>query len=117
MPSTRKTSAGWVEIVPSYSQTDDCSCGAIAAWSIVETLRPKANFEKFYDLVQPEPGVGVGPRPVLAALKKFGIGTHVRSNMKWEDIRATIDQGFPMLVGTGKEDPDGEGDHWPVLPG
>src|SRR6266436_5702016 len=52
--------------VPSYSQTDDYSCGAIAAWSIVETFRPRANFEKFYDLVQPEPGagVGVGPRRV-----------------------------------------------------
>jgi len=103
--------------VPSLSQTDDYSCGAIAAWSIVETFRPRANFEKFYDLVWPEPGVGVGPKRVLAALKKFRIGTQVRRGMKWKDIRATIDEGFPMLIGTGKEDPDSQGDHWSTLVG
>ena len=43
--------------VPSYSQTDDYSCGAIAAWSIVETFRPMANFWEFYQLVRPEPEV------------------------------------------------------------
>jgi hypothetical protein len=103
--------------VPSYSQTDDYSCGAIAAWSIVETFRPRADFWKFYQLVQPEPGVGVGPRRVLAALKKFGIGTHVRSKMDWKAIRVTIDEGFPMLIGNGKEDSDVQGDHWSTLYG
>jgi hypothetical protein len=103
--------------VPSYSQTDDFSCGAIAAWSIVETFRPRASFRKFYDLVQPTPGEGVGPRRVLAALKRFRIGTRVRSKMGWKDIMQTIDDGFPMLVGTGHEmDDEGcLGDHWSLL--
>ena len=37
--------------------------------------------------------------------------------MDWKDIRATIDEGFPMLIGTGKEDPDVQGDHWSTLYG
>ena len=72
----------------------------------METFRPRANFERFYDLVQPEPEVGDGPKRVLAALKKFGIGTRVSRG--WKDIRATIDEGFPMLIGTGKEAPDSQ---------
>jgi hypothetical protein len=103
--------------VPSFSQVDTFSCGAIAGWSIVETFRPRANFWRFYQAVRPEPGVGVGPRRVLAALKKFRIGTHLRYKMDWKDIRATIDKGFPMLIGTGKEDPDAQGDHWSTLVG
>lgn len=105
--------------VPSYSQCDDFSCGAIAAWSVVETFRPRANFAKFYDLVRPEPGVGVGPRRVRAALKKFRIGTRLQTRMDWKDITKNIDAGFPMLVGTGHEfDDDGmQGDHWSVLLG
>jgi hypothetical protein len=31
--------------VPSYNQTDDFSSGAIAAWSIVETFRPRDSRE------------------------------------------------------------------------
>jgi hypothetical protein len=52
-----------------------------------------------------------------AALKKFGIGTRVSRRMDWKDIRATIDEGFPMLIGTGKEDPHVQGDHWSTLYG
>jgi hypothetical protein len=103
--------------VPSFSQTDDYSCGAIAAWSIVETFRPRANFWKFYQLVRPEPDVGVGPKRVLAALRKFGVGTRVRRGMKWKDIRENIDEGYPMLIGTGREDPDSQGDHWSTFYG
>jgi hypothetical protein len=102
--------------VPSFSQTDDYSCGAIAAWSIVETFRPKADFWKFYCVVRPEPDVGVGPKRVLAALKKFRIRTRVRSAMTWRDIRQTVDEGYPMLIGTGFGE-DGEASHWSTLYG
>src|SRR5262245_10977092 len=64
--------------VPSYSQTDCYSCGAIAAWSIVKTFRPKSSFRKFYDAVNPDPDEGVGPRRIVSALRKFKIGTHFR---------------------------------------
>ena len=103
--------------VPSFSQVDTFSCGAIAAWSIVETFRPRANFWRFYQAVRPEPDDGVGLRRVLAALKKFGIGTRVRRRMGWKEIRAAIGDGHPMLIGTGKEDPDSQGDHWSTLVG
>jgi hypothetical protein len=102
--------------VPSFSQTDDYSCGAIAAWAVVETFRPKANFWKFYQLVRPEPEVGVGPRRVLTALKKFRIGTRVRRGMKWKEIHQTVDEGFPMLIGTGFDE-DVEGAHWSTVYG
>lgn len=37
--------------------------------------------------------------------------------MDCNDIRATIDEGFPMLIGTAKEDPCVQGDHWSALYG
>lgn len=36
--------------------------------------------------------------------------------MKWNDIRQTIDQGYPMLIGTGGDE-NGEADHWSTLYG
>ena len=101
--------------VPSYSQTDDYSCGAIGAWSIVETFSPRANFWRFYQAVQPVPGEGVGPGPLIWALRKFKVGARMRTKMGWADIKKTIDNGFPMLIGTGMDSP--EGDHWNVLYG
>ena len=103
--------------VPAYSQTDGYSCGATAGWAIVKTFRPRANFDRFYNLVRPEPGVGVGPRRVISALRKFGIGTRTCRALGWKDIKKCIDDGFPMLVGTGKEGPSVEGDHWSILYG
>jgi hypothetical protein len=89
---------------------------AIAAWSIVETFHPNTRFAKFYDLVQPGPGIGVGPKRVRAALNKFKVATQMRGNMGWIDIRKTIDDGFPMLVGTGFDE-NGAGAHWSLLIG
>jgi len=102
--------------VPSYSQTDEYSCGAIAAWSIVETFYPKVDFWKFYTTVNPDPDEGIGPRGIVSALRKFKIGTHARRRLKWEDIKEIIDDGCPMLVGTGREIFE-FGDHWNVLYG
>lgn len=103
--------------VPSYSQTDGYSCGAIAAWSIVETFNPRADFWKLYNAVSPDEDEGVGPGPVMAALRKFKIKAGTRTGMGWKAIKATIDQGFPMLVGTGKESEEMDGDHWSLLYG
>ena len=103
--------------VPSDSQTDGYSCGAIAAWSIVETFRPRANFWNFYQEVSPDPGEGVGPTRVVAVLRKLKIGVGVRMKFGWKDIQRSIDVGYPMLVDTGFEFPELEGGHWSVLYG
>ena len=34
-----------------------------------------------------------------AALTKFMIGTHMRKGLTWDDIRKTINEGIPTLVG------------------
>ena len=101
--------------IPCYSQTDTYSCGAIAAWSVVETFKPRANFWKFYQAVQPDPETGSTDRQVLSALRKFKIGYRVRRNLGWPDLVKAIDDGFPMLIGTGKE--NSTGDHWSLLYG
>jgi hypothetical protein len=62
--------------VPSYSQCDSYSCGATAAWSIVEIFHPRANFWKLYKAVSPDEDEGVGTRRVLQALHKFNVDRH-----------------------------------------
>ena len=103
--------------VPSYCQTDSYSCGATAAYAVLKTFKPRADFARFYADVRPLPKDGCGPRRVTAALEKFGVGVACKKNLTWKDICKNIDSGFPMLIGTGKEDPKLQGDHWSVLYG
>jgi hypothetical protein len=103
--------------VPAYGQLDTYSCGATAGYALVRTFHKRANFKRFYRAVSPDPEEGIGPLYLRRALRKFRVGTRERRNMKWPDIRECIDQGFLLLIGTGKENPDWQGDHWSVLYG
>ena len=101
--------------VPFYCQMDWYSCGAIAAWAVVETFHPKANFNRFYRDCDPDPTEGTSETKIVRALRKHGVGVGIRRDLDFDSIAEVIENGFPIIAGVGHEFSDG--DHWVVIYG
>lgn len=102
-------------LMPSYCQTDWYSCGPIAAWSVLETFHPDADFATFYHDCRPLPTEGTSEGKLVKALRKHGIGISVRHDLTFEKIARAIESGFPIITGVGHDYEDG--DHWVVIYG
>ena len=103
-------------LMPSYCQTDWYSCGPIAAWSVLETFHPDADFATFYHACRPLPTEGTSESKLVKALRQHGVGISVRHDLTFDRIASAIESGFPIITGVG-EDESGDGDHWVVIYG
>jgi hypothetical protein len=102
--------------IPSYSQADSYSCGAIAGWMVLEALQPDAKFKDFYRLCSPTPENGLNDRELVKALRASGVGISTKKNgMTFADIKKTIGDGFPII--TVVDCPGTENAHWVVIYG
>lgn len=102
--------------MPSYCQTDWYSCGPMAAWSVLETFHPRADFATFYHDCKPLPTEGTSESKLVRALRRHGVGVALKHDLDFEKIAATIESGYPIITGVGCDE-DGEGDHWVVIYG
>jgi hypothetical protein len=96
--------------VHSYCQTNWYCCGAAAGWAVVEALKPKASYAEFYGDCSPDPweGMGMTESEIACALRRHGITAAYKRNMDFPDIRASIDKGYPLIVGVGFACADGD---------
>jgi hypothetical protein len=99
----------------SYSQTNWYCCGAVAGWAVLEAFKPNASYGAFYDDCSPDPCEGMPESEIARALRNHGITAGYKRNMDLAGIRSAIDRGFPLIVGVGFDNPDG--DHWMVIYG
>ncbi len=102
-------------LLPSFCQTDWYSCGPVAAWSVVETFHPDADFADFYNDCRPMPTEGTSENKLVRALRKHGVGVSIRHDLDFDAIASSIEAGYPIITGTGHDYPDG--DHWVVIYG
>ncbi len=103
-------------LMPSYCQTDWYSCGPVAAWSVLETFRPDADFAAFYHDCKPLSTEGTTENKLVRALRKHGVGVSVKRDLNFVKIAEAIDAGYPIITGVGCDE-NGDGDHWVVIYG
>lgn len=102
--------------IAGYSQLDSYSCGAVAGWTILKALQPKATFKEFYLRCSPSPQFGLADGPLVKALRASGVGVSTKRNgMTFEQIKEAIGDGFPVL--TIVDRPGTETAHWVVIYG
>lgn len=99
----------------SYCQTDWYSCGPVAAWSVLETFHPDADFDAFYRDCRPLPTEGTTEGKLVKALRKHRVGVSVRHDLNFGKIADAIEVGYPIITGIGHDYPDR--DHWVVIYG
>lgn len=103
-------------LMKSYCQTDWYSCGPVAAWSVIETFHPDAEFAAFYRDCRPLPTEGTTENKLVTSLRKHGVGVSVRRDLNFAKIADSIETGYPIITGIGCDE-NGEGDHWVVIYG
>ena len=102
----------------SYCQTDTYSCGAIAGWSVLEFLKPKADFKKFYRDCAPDREYGTPNTRLRAALRKHGVSVGDRSNLNFASIHQCLRDGKPILIAIAEGALfDEDAAHWVVIYG
>jgi len=102
----------------SYCQTDTYSCGAIAGWSVLEFLKPGADFLQFYADCAPSKETGTSTSRLTKALRKHGISVSHRNDLDFDQIKSLLRAGKPILVCTGEGALfDDDAAHWVVIYG
>ncbi len=101
--------------VPGYKQTQSYTCGFVAGLMVLRTFYPDADTEDFYNCVRPNPTSGTSNTRLISALRQNGIGVSVRNNLGFDQIRKTIDAGFPIITLVKTNDIDTL--HWVVTYG
>ena len=82
----------------SYCQTDTYSCGAIAGWSVLEFLRPEADFKAFYAECAPDREYGTPNTRLKSALRKHGVSVGDQRDLNFTSIQRCLQEGKPILV-------------------
>lgn len=101
--------------MPGYRQTNTFACGFVAAAIVVHHYFPRRSINRLYELVQPDTEMGTSTAKLKQALRKSGIAVQERDDLKWSDLRRSIENGHPLIVSvtTRKEDVL----HWCVIYG
>lgn len=99
-----------------YRQTTDVSCGASAAWPIVQEFSPKIGFQQFFRMTKCDSD-GIDDDELARALRKCGIGVSIRFGLTQKEIYDTINKGYPILTGImhGKSEDDERIPHWVLI--
>lgn len=121
IPSLLPERAGANEVkltLPSYAQCDTYSCGAIAGWSVLEFLRPDAEFYAFYADCAPCSEMGTSTTRLTNALRKYGVRVSHQRKLDFASVKKCIGEGKPILVVTAEGAMfDEDAGHWVVLYG
>lgn len=104
--------------LPSYSQTDTYSCGAIAGWSVVEFLQTQRDFARFYRDCSPSVELGTSTTRLTGALWQHAINVRNHKDLSFTAIKKSISEGKPILVGIAAGALfDEDAGHWVVIYG
>jgi hypothetical protein len=101
--------------VPGYRQTNTFSCGFTAAAMVMHYFFPRRSLNRLYDLVGPDPEIGVPTDRMIDALRKSRIAVRESEDLRWNDIRRAICAGLPIILTVNTRKPDVL--HWCVIYG
>jgi hypothetical protein len=101
--------------VANFKQLDGYSCAAVSGFVVVETFYPCSNFDKFYELVDPDPDEGTSDYRLINALRKFRVRCSPMEELPGFDyVRQSIDQQSLILASVHLGD---DLHHWVVVYG
>jgi hypothetical protein len=100
--------------VQGCSQTHSYTCGAVAAWMVVQAIWPRRQARSFYRTIAPHPETGTSTTRLIAALRQARVGVS-RQEPDYAAIVQAIDAGFPIIACIDR--PGEEYDHWVVVYG
>ncbi len=92
-------------------QLDSYSCGAQCVFMILNYYGIDISFETVVGELKTNDKDGTDTKPILRFLKKNGLEVVVNEKTNLSYIKATIDNGAPLLISVNN------GDHWIVIYG
>lgn len=101
--------------LPGYWQTDDYSCGFVAALTVVHFFYPEIPADEVLASVRPSPEAGCDAKRVVKALAHFGIDATYRNDLGPKRLHRLAGKGLPVIVTVWPEDYGC--DHWTVVRG
>ncbi len=92
-------------------QLDSYSCGAHCTYMILDYYGIDISFETVVGELKTNSKNGTDTKPIIKYLKKNGLEVVVNKKTNLSYIKATIDNGSPLLISVDN------GDHWIVIYG
>ncbi|MBL9160690.1 MAG: hypothetical protein JNJ70_24635 [Verrucomicrobiales bacterium] len=101
--------------IQGYRQVESYTCGFVAGAMILHTFHHGASLRRFFEQCSPDREMGLQQNRLVRSLRANGIGVGLRHDLDFENIAATLEQGYPIITLTKTERSDVI--HWVVIYG